>query len=256
LVITDAGEELIAKMVAGTTTATFTKVGISPRDYSGVQTEKLTDIEDVRQSTLVSNVVRTDGSKVEVLAAFENKDVTEGYYVRTVGIWAEDSDGNEILYAVATDSTPDYMPEYGGKTVSGISYRINIRVDRSSQVSVEVNPAATPTIEQVENIERIIETHTERGVTDNEGIHGLRYHGGNMQVIGEDGEWKDVTQDITEVTESVAKVQYDLTEVAFQLAVSDMIDSSALQNVIVDSIDSESSVQLASGSYASGKVYI
>jgi hypothetical protein len=62
--------------------------------------------------------------------------------------------------------------------------------------------------------------------------------------------------DLTEVTEVVAKVQYDLTEVAFQLAVADMIDSSALQNVIVDSIDSESSVQLASGSYASGKVYI
>lgn len=158
LVITDAGEELIAKMVAGTSTATFTKVGISPRDYSGVQTEKLTDIEDVRQSTLVSNVVRTDGSKVEVLAAFENKDVTEGYYVRTVGIWAEESEGNEILYAVATDSTPDYMPEYGGKTVSGISYRINIRVDRSSQVSVEVNPAATPTIEQVEALQEQIDS--------------------------------------------------------------------------------------------------
>jgi hypothetical protein len=234
LVITDAGEELIAKMVAGISTATFTKVGISPHDYSGVQTEKLTDIEDVRQSTLVSKVVRTDGSKVEVLAAFENKDVTEGYYVRTVGIWAEDSEGNEILYAVATDSAPDYMPEYGGKTVSGISYRINIRVDRSSQVSVEVNPAATPTIEQVEALQEQL------GDIDLDTL--------NQQMTEQIQEALKITG---AVDEGLANTKVDVLELA--MAVQTLMDADVISsdNVAIELFDTTDDISVQVGYYDS-----
>ena len=56
--------------------------------------------------------------------------------------------------------------------------------------------------------------------------------------------------------ETASSIQYDLAEVIFQLSVKDMTDNSMFKNVIVDKIDSDSAVNLISGSYASGKAYI
>nr|DAG33768.1 MAG TPA: hypothetical protein [Caudoviricetes sp.] len=62
--------------------------------------------------------------------------------------------------------------------------------------------------------------------------------------------------DIGTINNQTEKVQYDLAEVIFQLSVKDMTDNSTFRNVIVDKIDSKAAVNLVSGSYASGKVYI
>lgn len=86
MVITNQGHELIAKMIAGTTTATFTKVQTSSYDYSTETLENLTSLYDVKQEVLVSSVSRTDTALVEVLAAISNEDLTEGYYVKALGL--------------------------------------------------------------------------------------------------------------------------------------------------------------------------
>ena len=62
--------------------------------------------------------------------------------------------------------------------------------------------------------------------------------------------------DIGTINNQTEKVQYDLAEVIFQLSIRDMTDNSMFRNVIVDKIDSKAAVNLVSGSYASGKVYI
>lgn len=193
MVITNQGHELIAKMIAGTTTATFTKVQTSSYDYSTETLENLTSLYDVKQEVLVSSVSRTDIALVEVLAAISNEDLTEGYYVKALGLFAKDSDENEILYAIAIDTdTPDYMPEYGGKSVSGISYRLNTKVDKSEQVTIEVNPAATPTMEQVQEIKVMISTHELDTIYGETGVHGMRYFDDTLQVKNAEGEWVDI----------------------------------------------------------------
>lgn len=62
--------------------------------------------------------------------------------------------------------------------------------------------------------------------------------------------------DIGTINNQTEKVQYDLAEVIFQLSVRDMTDNSMFRNVIVDNIDSSSAVNLITGSYSTGKVYI
>lgn len=62
--------------------------------------------------------------------------------------------------------------------------------------------------------------------------------------------------DIETINNQTEKVQYDLTEVIFQLSVRDMTDNSMFRNVIVDNIDSSSAVNIITGSYTTGKVYI
>lgn len=187
LIITKQGQSLIAKMIAGTDTAKFTKLQTSSHDYTSDSLELLSELTEVKQEVEVSSVQRTDTSLVQVIAAIDNKEIVDGYYIRTIGLFAKDSKENEILYAIATDDKPDYMPAFGGKTVSGVTYRLNTKVDVANQVIIELNPANSATIEQVENLEKVVNTHIEKSVVGEEGVHGLRYFDDELQVKGLEG---------------------------------------------------------------------
>lgn len=151
LVITNAGKELAAKLIAGTTTATFTKVLTSDQDYSAADLKTLTELTNVRQTVPVSDVVQIDRSTVEVLAAMDNSKLTSGYFIRALGVIAEDGDGTEVLFAVSIETVhPSYLPAFAGKTVSSITYHLKIKVDNSEQVTIEINPGAYVTVEQLQ----------------------------------------------------------------------------------------------------------
>ena len=199
LVITNQGQALMAKLIAGTSTATFTKIATSDHDYSGDILENVSQLENIRQEAFVSKVTRTDETVVEVLAAINNTDLTTGYYIRGLGLYARDGDSNEILYGISTESqNPDYMPPFGEKTVSGVSYRLNTIVNNSAQVTLEINPAAVPTIAQVEAIQGSLDTHANQIVRDEPGVHGFRYYNNTFQFWDAESEtWIDVdTEDV------------------------------------------------------------
>ena len=173
LVITNKGQELISKLIAGTARVTFTKIAASDYDYSAAALEELESLSEIKQEALVSSVTVTDTSLVKVLARIDNSSLTEGYYVKIVGLYAKDSStSEEILYGVSlADEVADYMPVFGGKTVTGITYRLNVKVDNSDSVSLVIDPAAVPTMEQVEKLgERI--TITEKDITTIENLLG------------------------------------------------------------------------------------
>lgn len=192
LVITNLGEELTAKLIAGTTTAAFKRVAASEHDYSGVDLRSLTELADVRQTAFVSSVTRSDLTMIEIMAAMDNSNLTTGYYTRALGVYAEDSAGNEILFAVSIEPVnPSYLPPFSGKTVSSITYRMNIKVDNSEQVQIEVNPAAYPTVEQLNGVKATVELHTAEKIFGETGVHGLRYFNDTFQVMNDAGEWVD-----------------------------------------------------------------
>ena len=161
LIITNSGEELISRLIAETATASFTKISASDHDYSGVDLKTLTDLEDVKQTTLISGVSRIDTTLIEIVAAMDNTELEAGYYTRALGVYAKDQDGNVILFGVSIEhDTPSYLPPFSGKTVSSISYRLNIKVNNSEQVNIEITPGAYPTVEQFNDLQRTVNTHT------------------------------------------------------------------------------------------------
>lgn len=190
LVITGKGQELTAQLIAGISTATFTKIATSSYDYSSSTLEDVTELYDIKQTALVSKVSKTGTTIVEVLAKVDNTNLESGYYIKALGLYAKGSDGIEILFGVSIETDhPDYMPPQNGTAVSGISYRLNTKVDNSSQVTIEVNPAASPTMEQVETLERVINSHSKMDVCSSEGVHGFRYYNDALQVKNEKGVW-------------------------------------------------------------------
>ena len=166
IVITEQGKQLMSKVISETESMTFTKIAVSDYDYSGIELQNISELQSVKQTAIISKISRTDGKTVEILAAINNEQIPEAYYVRTLGVYVKDSSENEILYGISiSGENPDYMPAYEGKTLSGVSYRINVAVEDSEYITVNVNPAAVPTIMQVEDIETALREHTEDKVS-------------------------------------------------------------------------------------------
>ncbi len=154
LVVTNKGKELIAKVLANIAVIKFTKVSSSGVAYDENELESLVDLEDIRQTSLVSGVSLTNSTSVEVQVSFTNTELTEGYYLRALGLYAEDPDVGEILYAATAEASGNcYMPAYNGVTSSGIHLQFVTTVGNAENVSLEINPAAIATIKDIQKVE-------------------------------------------------------------------------------------------------------
>ena len=60
LVITNKGQALLAKMIAGSGNIEFTKISASSTTYTDAQLEGLTSLSNVKQTSLISKVTRTN----------------------------------------------------------------------------------------------------------------------------------------------------------------------------------------------------
>ena len=188
IVITEQGKQLMSKIISETESMTFTKIAVSDYDYSGIELQNISELQSVKQTAIISKTSRTDGKTVEILAAINNEQIPESYYVRTLGVYVKDSSENEILYGISiSGENPDYMPAYEGKTLSGVSYRINVAVEDSEYITVNVNPAAVPTIMQVEDIDTAFREHTEDKVSHITAVERKKWDAVTEKVNKEEG---------------------------------------------------------------------
>lgn len=161
LIITKQGQELVSRALAGTGNGIrFTKICVSAAEYKLSEAEELTELADIRQTALVSHIEKSSEKAVTAEAAFTNEELAEGYYMRTIGLYAESADGGEILYAVTIEETGScYMPPYNGVTVSGAVVNLIAAVGNSESISLERSSAAVATINDVKRLEQALTAH-------------------------------------------------------------------------------------------------
>lgn len=147
LVLTTGGQALIAKILTGVTGVEFTRVCASSMDVAVDDLEALTELDGIMQESAVSNITRTNETAVKIEAAFTNSDLATGYYMRTLGLYANDPDDGEILYAATVETSGGcYMPAYNGVTVSGAYIELITTVGNAESVSLDVDATAIATI--------------------------------------------------------------------------------------------------------------
>ena len=106
LVITKAGQALIAKVLEGTAKdVDFTKVAVSKAAFTVDELELLTTLPDVMQEEKISYKARTNDVTVQIETAFNNTKLTVGYPMNTLGLFAVDPDDGEILYAACVETS-------------------------------------------------------------------------------------------------------------------------------------------------------
>lgn len=153
-IITDAGEALRARAVAGEANMQFSCAKTSTYVYpEGTDLTKLTDLQEIRQTVVPSNVQITNDTLISVRSLFGNEQISEAYLIQNVGVYATDGE-NEILFAVCQAITPDQMPAYDGVAPSSFIYNVQLTVSQAAQISLVVNTAGTATTQDVLELEQ------------------------------------------------------------------------------------------------------
>ena len=145
--MTDVGADLQAKVNAGKTKLTFTKIKVG----SGVNATNplaLTDVISSKWET-TNFVVKQEGKIVSVDTFITNNGITEAFRMSEIGLFARDPDKGEILYAYLTDPEPDRMPAEGGSVVVSQELTIGMVFSNTGNVSLTVNMGALVTHEQL-----------------------------------------------------------------------------------------------------------
>ena len=160
--MTDVGADLQAKVNAGKTKLTFTKIKVG----SGVNATNplaLTDVISSKWET-TNFVVKQEGKIVSVDTFITNNGITEAFRMSEIGLFAQDPDKGEVLYAYLTDPEPDRMPAAGGSVVVSQELTIGMIFSNTGNVSLTVNMGALVTHEQL--------TEAVKQHNDDENAHG------------------------------------------------------------------------------------
>ena len=176
-VLTKQGLKLQAKVDAGNAMQ-LTKCRLGSGTIgSGQQLEDLTELVVPVQTLPIASVTYSDDSHACIISAVtDNSTVTTGYYLREFGIYAKDPDDGEILYAVASDSEPDFIPAKGTSTVISQEIGVALTFANTSNVTAAVNTSATATISYVNTYvtNAVADLKDMTGATAaRPGVHGL-----------------------------------------------------------------------------------
>jgi len=169
LITTTKGHAFIASVLEGTVSTAppspFTRIVTSSAVYTPAQLEGLATLTDIQQETVVSDIVRLNATTIQIHGGIDNRDVSVGYRLNAAGVFFRDpADGEEYLFGVSihvpTNDEPnaDFIMPFNGSTTTGIIFDFIAGVGNADNFSLEVNPAASVTVIQLENaLRRLIE---------------------------------------------------------------------------------------------------
>lgn len=153
-IITESGEALLARALAGEATIEFSYAKTSSYIYpEGTDFKKLTELQGIKQVVVPSNIQISNNTLVSIRSLFRNDEITETYYIQNIGIYATDGE-EEILFSVSQAVKPDEMPVYNGVAPSSFIYNVQLTVLQADQLSVVINPAGTATTADILELEQ------------------------------------------------------------------------------------------------------
>lgn len=117
LTITNKGIALQAKAQAGSELH-YTRVAIGDGYLGGQSIATLTDLISEKKSLDITKLKVLGSGKAVIGAVLTNQNIVTGFYFREIGIFADDPDEGEILYAYANaGNNAEYIPPGGGPDV-------------------------------------------------------------------------------------------------------------------------------------------
>ncbi len=145
--LTDLGRALDAKVTAGTTLLSFTKMKLGSGTETAEDIPAMTDLVSPKLVLGISScaVSASDDTICELISVASSSDVEDSFVVRELGVFATDPDVGEILYAVMLDSTPDTMPNENVSSPVTVTYQVNIVSDNASSITAVIDPVGLVT---------------------------------------------------------------------------------------------------------------
>ena len=208
--VTNKGRELLNKCQAEGVAMEFTAL----KSGSGIY-DKFDDLKDRTElkeykQTFDDFYVSREGEETIIRSTLSNETVNENYKVREIGIWAkEKGTDNEILYAISVtldDEMADLMFTKKGNYSTALEYNHYFKISESVNVYInadsggllqrmyekfqQIEESLSDEIRKFANyvrefhyyIDERVSQHINSLVTDENGVHGLRYYNDELQV--------------------------------------------------------------------------
>lgn len=176
-VLTKQGLKLQAKVDAGSRMQLTKCMLGSGTLSSGQSLENLTGLIAPVQTLSIASISYSENNGACVITAVtDNSNVSTGYYLREFGIFARDPNNGEILYAVAQDANPDYIPPSGTSAVVSQEIGVALSFSNAANVTAQVNTSAIATVTYVNNYvtSAVADLKDMTGATAaRPGVHGL-----------------------------------------------------------------------------------
>ncbi|MGD8188582.1 hypothetical protein ACQCN2_01145 [Brevibacillus ginsengisoli] len=135
MIVTQLGKILYAKAQTGKA-LTYTRIRIGSGNFSGDPTN-LTDLVQPIGYVPINSLSVTNQT-AHIKGVFQNSEITQITYSCEIGLYAQDPDYGEILYAYANaGSNGDYIPPIAAGPFSR-EFQLNVAVGNASQVIVNI----------------------------------------------------------------------------------------------------------------------
>lgn len=174
LKLTQKGIDLQAKAQIGTELQ-YTRICIGDGEYSG----DVLDIESLVNQimSLPVSSLSVNGGVARIGSAMSNQDLSVGFYMREIGVYATDPDDGEILYAYANAGEyAGYIPPAGGGDVVEKEVELLTTVGTAENVTAAIESSVFATVGYTD--ERINEVTAEMDEQEALSVsltHGLNY---------------------------------------------------------------------------------
>ena len=140
--LTQSGVELQSQAQTGYP-LTFTRAAISEQIVNSLdELTRLTKLENEKGSYSIRDLKLNNDGTSSVIVEITNKDLEEGYLMRTIGVYGKDRTGEEKLYCVSHNAVgATFLPPYSVsqenilidiKTVVGNAENLEIIIDENS----------------------------------------------------------------------------------------------------------------------------
>lgn len=150
VIVTKKGKEMLLNTMLKNSIK-FTKVVMSEEEYQIGDLEELERIIE-NQSVDITNVEMYRENQVKIDIRISNENLTDAYYLKTIGIFAKDNN-TEILFAACIEQSGNCYMESLDKGISGAFIEFYVTVSNADKISLEVNPAGVATLQDINRLQ-------------------------------------------------------------------------------------------------------
>ncbi len=184
-IVTTKGRTLMAKMVAMEGGISFTRAAVGTGDLpKGYDPSHLIGLNQYKMDGKITGASSSQET-ASITFQIASKDVEEGFIITEAGLYADDPDEGEILYAyLDMHGDPQYIYPRGGDVNKVAEITLGVIIGQVDRITAMISPGGLVTREQMEGM---LETKLDRGEDSGDSI--IRFTSGDS--AGEAG-WTDV----------------------------------------------------------------
>ena len=165
-IITDEGAAFLATIIGNSGTINFNAVKFSATNYVGSETTLTAGTFSGDFITATPSASKVGTATINVASSFNNSSLTTDKNLYSIGVLADDGNGNTALICVCTTSDPDVISRFTG-TASTYAYDINLGVSSTENITVTGSVAGALYISDIED--SLTSTATNKPLSANQG---------------------------------------------------------------------------------------